>query len=95
MSIPEETGKVVTSAIGAMASTPLAIALIIVNVIFLGVAAYILGKVAENAQERNQTQNELISKLVSDIRDCRQGPRNNTGMRALLYRDTIAPEDLR
>jgi uncharacterized protein HemX len=95
MSIPEQAGKVADSAVKAMASTPLAIALIIVNVIFLGVAAYILGKVAENAQERNQTQNELITKLVSDIRDCRQGPRQGTGMRSLLYRDSIAPEEIR
>jgi Tfp pilus assembly protein PilV len=70
----DATGKVATSAVEAMKSTPLAIALLIVNVGFLGFAAYILGEVASNAKERNTSQLELISKLVTDIRDCRQGP---------------------
>ena len=74
MSITQEAGKVANSAIGAMASTPLAIALLIVNVGFLGFAAYVLGEVANNSSERNRTQSELITKLVTDIRDCRQGP---------------------
>ena len=71
----QEAGKAVGSAIEAMKSTPLAIALLIVNVGFLGFAAYILGEVASNAKERNTAQLELISKLVTDIRDCRQGPK--------------------
>jgi hypothetical protein len=70
----EEIGKVATSTLDAMKSTPLAIALLVVNVGFLGVAAYVLGEVAANASERNKAQLELISRLVSDIRDCRQGP---------------------
>ena len=37
MGITEEAGKVGTAAVGAMASTPLAIALLVVNVGFLGV----------------------------------------------------------
>jgi Tfp pilus assembly protein PilV len=72
----EATGKVASSAIEAMKSTPLAIALLIVNVGFLGFAAYILGEVASNAKERNNAQLELISKLVTDIRDCRQVPKS-------------------
>jgi len=67
--------KVATAALTAMQSTPLAVALLVVNCMFLGLAAYVLGEVAANAKERNQVQTELISKLVSDIRDCRQGPR--------------------
>ena len=69
----EASGKVAASAIDAMKSTPLAIALLIVNVGFLGFAAFVLGEVATNASERNKTQMELISSLVKDIRDCRQG----------------------
>lgn len=75
MNAIEETGKVATGVVNAMQSTPLAIALLVVNVGFLGFAAYVLGEVAANAQERNKTQSELISKLVGDIRDCRQGPK--------------------
>lgn len=75
MGVTEEAGKVGTAAIGAMASTPLAIALLIVNIGFLGFAGYVLGEVAQSARIRNETQMELITKLVSDIRDCRQGPK--------------------
>jgi hypothetical protein len=71
----EASGKVAASAIDAMKSTPLAIALLVVNVGFLGFAAYVLGEVAANASERNKTQMELIVSLVKDIRDCRQGPK--------------------
>ena len=73
MGVTEEAGKVGTAAVGAMASTPLAIALLIVNLGFLGFAGYVLGEVAESARTRNATQMELISKLVGDIRDCRGG----------------------
>jgi hypothetical protein len=75
MGVTEEAGKVGTAAVGAMASTPLAIALLLVNVGFLGFAGYVLGEVAEGARTRNATQMELITKLVTDIRDCRTGPK--------------------
>ena len=71
MMVIDTTGKIATSAIDAMKSTPLAVALLVVNVGFLGFAAYVLGEVAANASERNKSQTELISKLVTDIRDCR------------------------
>jgi hypothetical protein len=64
----EAVNSIATNAIGAMRSTPLAIALLIVNVIFLGVATYVLGEVAENSRERNKAQLELISTLVKDCR---------------------------
>ena len=64
----EEAGKVVTATVKAMESAPLAIALLVVNVGFIGFNGYILSKVAENASERNQSQMELISKLVAECR---------------------------
>jgi hypothetical protein len=73
MSMPEQAGKVATGALDAMRSVPLAIALLIVNIGFLVFFAYIASSVASNSQERNKTQMDLIEKLVSDIRDCRQG----------------------
>jgi hypothetical protein len=86
MSIPEEAGKVATSAIGAMSGSPLALALLLVNLVFLGVGAYILGEVAENARERNKNQNELIANLVRDIRDCRQPKAGQpTAFKNILY----------
>jgi hypothetical protein len=74
MGVTEEAGKVGSAAVSAMSSQPLAIALLIINIGFLGFAGYILGEVAANASERNKLQMELIAKLVGDIRDCRQGP---------------------
>jgi Tfp pilus assembly protein PilV len=70
----EATGKAASAVATAMTGSPLALALLIVNIGFLGFAAYILGEVAANASERNKTQAELISKLVTDIRDCRSVP---------------------
>lgn len=64
MGVAEETGKVVTSAVDAMSSRPAAIALLVMNVIILIFAGYIA-----------KTQLGMIGQLVSDIRDCRQGPK--------------------
>jgi hypothetical protein len=71
MNAIEASGKIASSAIDAMKSTPLAIALLLVNVGFLSFAAYILSEVATNAGERNKSQLELISTLVKQISDCR------------------------
>jgi len=69
MVVSEEAAKVANTAIDAMRSTPLAIALLLVNVGFLGFAAYVLGEVSENSHARNASQLELINSLV---RECRQ-----------------------
>lgn len=71
--IPEEAGKVATGVLDSLKGTPVIIGLLVVIAIFLGFATYLLGEVAANARERNKSQLEMISKLVSDIRDCRQG----------------------
>jgi hypothetical protein len=68
MEVTEQAAKVANSAIDAMRSTPLAIALLLVNIGFLGFAAYVLGEVSENSHARNAAQIELINNLV---RDCR------------------------
>jgi hypothetical protein len=39
----------------------------------LGFAAYLLGLGVASSRDRDKTQMELISKLVTDIRDCRGG----------------------
>jgi len=70
-------GRAVSIVTDSLKASPLAIALLIVNIGFLGFAAYLLGEVASNARERNASQTELITKLVTDIRDCRQGPRSS------------------
>lgn len=75
MGVTEEAGKFATSTVDALKSTPMAIALLVINCVFLGFTLYVLGEVASNSQERNKTQSDLISKLVGDIRDCKQGPK--------------------
>ena len=73
MGITEDAAKLGTAAVGAMSSQPLAIALLIVNCVFLGFSGYVLGEVAENAKERNKQQLELVGSLIKQITDCRQG----------------------
>jgi hypothetical protein len=75
MGLTEEAGKVANTAVSAMGSSPLAIALLIVNIGFLGFCGFVLGEVAANAAERNKSQLQLINDLVHDIRDCKQGPK--------------------
>ena len=75
MSIHDSASKVAVTTIDALRSTPMIFAMILLNISFLGFCAYLLGSVAANSAERNKSQIELIGKLVSDIRDCRQGPR--------------------
>jgi hypothetical protein len=73
MGVTEEAGKVATTITAAMQSQPLAIALLVVNVMFLGFAGWVLSAVAVNAAERNKTQMELIGRLVTECRGT--GPR--------------------
>ena len=85
MGLVEESGKVGTAAVGAMSSQPLAIALLVVNIGFLGFAGFVLGKVAANAQERNQTQMNLIGRLADDLTSCRAGPHPTSWTATLDY----------
>jgi hypothetical protein len=90
MGVTEEAGRVGSAAVSAMSSQPLAIALLVINIGFLGFAGYVLGQVATNAQERNKTQMDLIAKLVGDIRDCRGGV-HPTPQKSLLPLPALPP----
>jgi hypothetical protein len=74
MGIAEEAGKTATSVVAGLQSTPLALVLVLLNLAFLGFVLYILGQISANASVREKSQVEMISKLITDIRDCRQGP---------------------
>lgn len=69
--VSEDAANIATSAINAMKSAPLALALLLVNMIFLGFSAYILREVSVNSSERNKSQIELITNMARDLRDCR------------------------
>jgi hypothetical protein len=62
----ETAGEVASGAVTAMQSTPLAIALLIVNICFLGFAGYVLSEVAASSRARNTEQQALISSLIKD-----------------------------
>jgi hypothetical protein len=70
MGMAEEVGKAAVGTVEAMKTAPLALALLVVNGLFLGLMAYVLGQVATNAGERNRSQMELIARLADDLRDC-------------------------
>ena len=76
MGVTEETGKAIGGIVGTMKGTPMILALLLINVCFLGAVVYLMGEAVANSAARNQQQLGLIEKLVTDIRDCRQGPRN-------------------
>lgn len=78
MGVTEEAGKAAGSVVDAMKGTPMLLVVLLINAAFLGVIVYLMGEAVANSAERNRTQLELISKLVGDIRDCRQGPRGNS-----------------
>jgi hypothetical protein len=69
MTEPEAVTSVANSAIGAMRSTPLAIALLAVNIVFLVFSTYLLREVSANSRERNKSQVDMINTL---IRECHQ-----------------------
>jgi hypothetical protein len=78
MGVSEEAGKVAGGVVDAMKGTPMLLVLLLVNAAFLGVVVYLMGEAVANSAERNRTQLDLIGKLVSDIRDCRQGPKGGS-----------------
>ncbi len=93
MGVTEEAGKAAGSVVDAMKGTPAILALLLVIAGFLGVLVYLMGEAVANSAERNKTQLELISKLVGDIRDCRQGPRNSYDptQKSMVYRPKDTP----
>ncbi len=93
MGVTEEAGKAVGGIVEAMKGTPMIMALLLINVCFLGAVVYLMGEAVANSAERNKSQLDLIARLVTDIRDCRQGPRNSYDptQKSMVYRPKDAP----
>jgi hypothetical protein len=66
----EEGGKALGSIVDAMKSSPLALALILVNLVFIVFTTYILHELAENQRIRMAAQEKILTQL---IRDCTSG----------------------
>jgi len=62
--IEEEGGKVAVSFIDTMKAQPLALALVVVNLLFLGAGIYILRDVAERTAGNTAKQVETYAKLA-------------------------------
>jgi hypothetical protein len=60
----EEGGKVATSMVEALKSQPLALALVIVNVLFLMAGVYFLHDLKSSVQARNVRHDEQFSTLL-------------------------------
>jgi hypothetical protein len=65
----EQTGKVATSVIESLKSQPLSIALIVINVLFLGFFAFVANGISARALRQDQGHFETIKEL---IRSCGQ-----------------------
>jgi hypothetical protein len=76
-SLGEEAGKTVTAVADTMKTTPGILALLLIIIGVFTLLGYLIGIAATSASERNKQQLELISKLVTDIRDCRQAPKGD------------------
>ena len=62
----EEGGKVATSVIESMKSQPLALAVIVVNVLFLVAGLWFLHEIAALTSARQQRSDQLLVELVRD-----------------------------
>jgi hypothetical protein len=62
--LEEETGKVATTFIDTMKSQPLALALVAVNLLFLGAGIYILREIADRTAANTLRQSEIYAKLA-------------------------------
>ncbi len=94
MGLTEEAGKAAGSVVDAMKGTPMLLVVLLINAAFLGVIVYLMGEAVANSAERNKQQLTLIEKLVTDIRDCRQGPRGNSydpTQKSMVYRPKDVP----
>ena len=65
-------GGAIKSVADNLKSHPLAFALVIINVLFLGAVVMMLRDVADNARERTAAMNTLLAQCVEKIRE----PRN-------------------
>lgn len=75
----EETGKVATSVIESLKSQPLAIALIVINVMFLGGGGYILTDLAKRQGVASERRDVLIAEMMRKAYDCNmQQPRSRS-----------------
>ena len=70
MNALEEGGKAISSIAESMKGAPIVLAMVLINVAFIGLVIYLLMVIGDNARERNATQIDLIKQMM---RDCAAG----------------------
>jgi hypothetical protein len=56
--------KLAATVIDAMKAQPLAVALVVINILFLAASGYILEKVADATRVREERQNQLLGQIA-------------------------------
>ncbi|MFH0298339.1 hypothetical protein AAFX91_14070 [Bradyrhizobium sp. 31Argb] len=64
MGVAEEGGKVATATVESLKSQPLALALVVVNVLFLLGGGYILHDIAQNLKGQQERKDMLLADLA-------------------------------
>jgi hypothetical protein len=83
MGLGEEAGKALTITVDAMKASPLAIALLIVNLGFMVLLGWVLHEIGVISKERNDQQGEMINTLISTFKECKMGATSDLKFPAL------------
>ena len=66
MGTSEEVAKVASATVEAMKTQPLALALVVINVLFLLGGIFVLRDIAENLRGQQLRKDELLAQLAKD-----------------------------
>jgi hypothetical protein len=66
MGTSEEVGKVASATVEAMKIQPLALALVVINILFLLGGIFVLRDIAENLRGQQLRKDELLAQLAKD-----------------------------
>jgi hypothetical protein len=66
MGVLEEGGKAATAAVAGLATQPLALALVCINVAFLSISVWFLKDIVDTASAANIRRDALMMQLIKD-----------------------------
>ena len=75
----QETGRVATTIVESMKSQPLAIALIVINILFLVGVGYLLRDLASRQAVSSERKDALLADMIKKAYDCQLPQRRNDG----------------
>ena len=65
----EETAKVAGGVVEGLKAQPLALALIVMNIVFIGFAVWVLQSLDERTVRQYEVKDQLIAKLIDKCRE--------------------------